>query len=80
MGNAEERCRVDRAVVCEESLIWFEGVPVVVCDERMAVGLFCYRKTFHCKKSVVHYKNVKSRYYNDDIIMIRKSMTKGMIL
>jgi hypothetical protein len=40
MGKAEERCRVDRAVVCEESLIWFEGVPVVVCDERMAAGFF----------------------------------------
>lgn len=30
MGKAEERCRVDRIVVCEESLIWFEGMPVVV--------------------------------------------------
>lgn len=71
MGKAEERCRVDRVVVCEESLIWFEGVPVVVCDERMAAGLFCCSKIFHCKKSVVHCKNVKSRYYYDDIIMIR---------
>lgn len=40
MGKAEERCGVDRAVVCEESLIWFEGMPVVVCNERMATGLF----------------------------------------
>ena len=40
MGKTEERCRVDCSVVCEESLIWFEGMPVVVCDERMAAGLF----------------------------------------
>ena len=40
MGKVEERCRVDRAVVCEESLIWFEGMPVVVGDKPMAAGLF----------------------------------------
>lgn len=40
MGKAEERCRVDCAVVCEESLIWFEGSPVVVGDEPMAAGIF----------------------------------------
>ncbi len=27
MGKAEERCRVDRTVVCKEGLIWFEGCP-----------------------------------------------------
>ena len=31
---------MDRAVVCEESLIWFEGLPVVVGGEPMAAGLF----------------------------------------
>ena len=40
MGKAEERSRVDRIVVCEERLIWFEGMPVVVGDESMAAGLF----------------------------------------
>ena len=35
MGKAEERCRVDRIELCEESLIWFEGMPVVVGDEPM---------------------------------------------
>ena len=40
MGKAEERCRVDCAVVCEESLIWFEVTPVVVGNELMAAGLF----------------------------------------
>lgn len=30
MGKAEERCRMDCVIVCEESLIWFEGMPVVV--------------------------------------------------
>lgn len=38
MGKAEERCRVDCVVVCEESLIWSEGMPVVVGDEPMAAG------------------------------------------
>ena len=42
MGKAEERCRMDCAVVCEESLIWFEGMPVVVGDEPMAAGLFLF--------------------------------------
>ena len=41
MGKAEEWCRMDRAVVCEESLIWFEGLPVVVGDELMAAGVLC---------------------------------------
>ena len=45
MGKAEERCRVDCAVVCEEGLIWFEGLPVVVGDEPMAAGLFGARCT-----------------------------------
>ena len=40
MGKAEEWCRMDRAVVCEESLIWFEGMPVVVGDELMTTGFF----------------------------------------
>ena len=44
---------------------------MVVGDEPMAAGLFCRSKIFHCKKSVVHCKNVKSRYHYDDIIMIR---------
>ena len=30
VGKAEERSRVDRAVVCSKSLIWFEGMPTVV--------------------------------------------------
>ena len=40
MGKAEERCRVDRVKLCEESLIWFEGMPVVAGDEPMTAGLF----------------------------------------
>ena len=40
MGKAEERSRMDWIVVCEESLIWFEGMPVVVGDKPMAAGLF----------------------------------------
>lgn len=44
---------------------------MVVGDEPMAAGLFCCSKIFHCKKSVVHCKNVKSRYHYDDIIIIR---------
>mgnify|MGYP006988977735 CR=1 FL=1 len=40
MGKAEEWRRVDCFVVCEESLIWFEGMPVVVGDELTAAGLF----------------------------------------
>ncbi len=42
MGKAEERCRVDRIELCEESLIWFEGIPVVVGDESMAAGVFIW--------------------------------------
>lgn len=44
MGKTEERCRVDCVVVCEESLIWFESVPVVVGDEPMTAGLFLWEK------------------------------------
>ena len=40
MGKAEERGRVDRVELCEESLIWIEGVPVVVGDELMTTGIF----------------------------------------
>lgn len=35
MGKVEERCRVDCIAVCEENLIWFEGMPVVVGYEKM---------------------------------------------
>ena len=31
---------MDCAVVCEERMIWFEGMPVVVSDELMAAGIF----------------------------------------
>ena len=44
MGKAEERGWVDCVVVCEESLIWFEGMPVVVGDELMTAGIFVYTK------------------------------------
>ena len=40
MGKAEEWGWVDCTVVCEENLIWFEGMPVVVGDEPMAAGFF----------------------------------------
>lgn len=40
MGKAEERGRVDCFIVCEESLIWFEGMPVVIGDEPMTAGFF----------------------------------------
>ena len=49
MGKAEERCRVDRIELCEESLIWFEGMPVVVGDEPMTAGIFLLRKNFTTK-------------------------------
>ena len=42
MGKAEERCWFHFAGLCEESLIWFEGMPVVVGDEPMAAGLFLF--------------------------------------
>lgn len=42
MGKTEERSRVYCAGLCEESLIWFKGMPVVVGDEPMATGLFLY--------------------------------------
>ena len=63
MGKAEERCRVDRAVVCEESLIWFEGMPVVVGDEPMAAGLFlfivvlCHFIVVSGNGHIFHFKN-----------------------
>ena len=41
MGKAEERGGVDCAELCEESLIWFEGLPTVVGGEPMAAGFFC---------------------------------------
>ena len=41
MGKAEERGWVDCVVVCEESLIWFEGMPVVVGENADGRGLFC---------------------------------------
>ena len=40
VGQAEERNRMDRIVVCEKNLIWFEVVPVVVGDELIAAGIF----------------------------------------
>ena len=40
MGKAEERCWMDRIVVCEESLIWFEGMPVVAGGEPMTACFF----------------------------------------
>lgn len=41
MGKTEERCWVDCIVVCEESLILFENMPVVVGDEPMTAGVLC---------------------------------------
>ena len=41
MGETEERCWVDCIVVCEESLLLFENMPVVVGDEPMAAGILC---------------------------------------
>ena len=40
MGKAEERCRVDCVGLCEESLIWFEGMPVVIGGEPMIMGFY----------------------------------------
>ncbi len=34
MGQAEERNWMDLVGLCEESIIWFEGMPVVVCNMR----------------------------------------------
>ena len=46
MGKVEERCRVDCIAVCEENLIWFEGMPVVVGYEKMTEGIFLSKKTY----------------------------------
>ncbi len=65
MGKAEERCRVDCVVVCEESLIWLEGVPVVVCNERMAMGLFLclsYRSLQKIDHSLLAIKNLMKTF------------------
>ena len=51
MGKAEERGRVDCFIVCEESLIWFEGMPVVIGDEPMTAGFFSLGKDFTAKKT-----------------------------
>ena len=40
MGKTEERCRIHCFGLCKESLIWIEGMPVVVGDELMAAVLF----------------------------------------
>ena len=40
MGKAEKRRGVDCAVSGFQSLIWFEGKPVVVGDELMTAGFF----------------------------------------
>ena len=42
MGKAEERCRVDRVVFLQESLIWFEGMPVVVGESRWLRAFFVH--------------------------------------
>lgn len=47
MGKVKEWRRVDCVELCEESLIWFEGVPVVVGDEPMAAGFFCVSYIFY---------------------------------
>ena len=40
MGKAEERGWFHCAGLCEENLIWFEGMPVVIGDKSMAAGFF----------------------------------------
>ena len=49
MGKAEERGRFRCAGLREESLIWFEGVPVVVGDKPMAAGFFVWILPFTAK-------------------------------
>ena len=70
MGKAEERCGMDCAVVLQESLISFEGMPVVVGDEPMATGLF-YLVVFCCF-IVVSCNGVHFERKNVDNIMISR--------
>ena len=69
MGKAEERCRVDCIVICEESLIWFKGMPVVIGDEPMAAGLFLFIVVL-CHFIVVLCEGVLILEKNDDIILM----------
>ena len=70
MGKAEERGRFHFAGLCEESLIWFEGMPVVVGEEPMATGLF-YLVVFCCF-IVVSCNGVHFKRKNVDNIMISR--------
>ena len=62
MGKAEERSRVDCVVVYEKGLIWFEGMPVVVCESgRLRAFFIClvgYAETYEFE-----IKDVKLRLY-----------------
>lgn len=57
MGKAEEWCRLDKSGLCGESLIWFEGLPVVVCDKRMAAGFFCTGKIMYIR-FIIRHRNI----------------------
>ena len=41
MGKAEERSWIHCARLCEENLIWFEGMLVVVGEELTSTGILC---------------------------------------
>jgi len=58
---------VDCIVICEESLIWFEDMPVVFCDEPMAAGLFLFIVVL-CHFIVVLCRGVLFAERNADII------------
>ena len=66
MGKAEEWCRLDCIVVCEESIIWFEDMPVVVGDEPMATGFFDLKRTKmqqNVQNAKKHKKAIKKQYF-----------------
>lgn len=61
---------MDRIELCEESLIWFEGMPVVVGDESMAAGVFIW--SFFCCFIVVLCNGVDFERKIVDNIMISR--------
>ena len=71
MGKAEERCWVDCVELCEESLMWFEGMPAVVGDEPMAAGFF-YLVVFCCFIVVLCNRVHFERKNVDNIIISRR--------
>ena len=69
MGKVEEQCRVDCIVVCEENLIWFEGMPVVVCVMWVAAG-FSLSVVVLSHFMVVSCRGISFERWDVDILLI----------